>query len=394
MTGDELDLLASSYLDGEATPDEVALVEGDPGIMARVEQFRSLRVPTPTPPAGLAQAQMAQAMALYRPGTQPNFLAGDTDSDPTLANQSRAEGTQSGPETTQAKPDPTLVTRSLADETELNPNEPSHDHGGQSVVDLAARRERRERQSGRLRWLTSAAAVAVVGFGAVTVVSQMGGGGDETAQVMLETNDMDASQAADGADSLADDAGMEAATESAVDESATDATQAAATEDSDMADTASAESAASDESMDGDSSITQSSGADRSTGDDAEQSLASGGLDNDSDQRQSIERLLRDLPQDGFFPDEPAVTYNLLPTGDELVGDLEVPWRDEGTSKCLSGFPPDGSTYSAGEDEVIAYLPFEVTDGDDTGDYEALYVVVNGATESVLILPSDTCQLG
>ncbi len=55
MTDDELDLLASSFLDGEATPDEVALIEGDPALLARVEELRLAQaaVRTPVPPPSM-----------------------------------------------------------------------------------------------------------------------------------------------------------------------------------------------------------------------------------------------------------------------------------------------------------------------------------------------------
>ena len=38
---DDLTLLASAYLDGEATPDERARVEADPALLAEVERLRS-----------------------------------------------------------------------------------------------------------------------------------------------------------------------------------------------------------------------------------------------------------------------------------------------------------------------------------------------------------------
>ncbi len=67
MTDDELDLLASAYLDGEATPEEVALVERDPALQARVAELRSiserLRAPVPPPSEQLKERQLAAAMA-------------------------------------------------------------------------------------------------------------------------------------------------------------------------------------------------------------------------------------------------------------------------------------------------------------------------------------------
>ena len=40
---DDLTLLASSYLDGDVTADERALVETDPDALAEVERLRSVR---------------------------------------------------------------------------------------------------------------------------------------------------------------------------------------------------------------------------------------------------------------------------------------------------------------------------------------------------------------
>ena len=68
MTDDELDLLASAYLDGEATPEEVALVERDPALQARVEEFRTLGgglADTPAPSPALRQAHLTAALAEF-----------------------------------------------------------------------------------------------------------------------------------------------------------------------------------------------------------------------------------------------------------------------------------------------------------------------------------------
>ncbi len=61
------DELASAYLDEEATPDERALVEGDPVLLARVEELRAaaaLLARSPAPlPASIVDAQVAAALA-------------------------------------------------------------------------------------------------------------------------------------------------------------------------------------------------------------------------------------------------------------------------------------------------------------------------------------------
>lgn len=61
MTPQELDELASAYLDGEATAQEAALVESDPRLQALVEELRAVRnlVAAPVePPTGEVQDQM------------------------------------------------------------------------------------------------------------------------------------------------------------------------------------------------------------------------------------------------------------------------------------------------------------------------------------------------
>lgn len=61
MTPQELDELASAYLDGEATPEEAALVESNPHLQALVEELRAVRdlVATPVePPSDKVRDQM------------------------------------------------------------------------------------------------------------------------------------------------------------------------------------------------------------------------------------------------------------------------------------------------------------------------------------------------
>ncbi len=322
MTDDELDLLASSYLDREATPDEVARVEADPELRARVELLRSVGVTAPATPPGLAQAQLARAMALYRPGSTPD----------------RGEAAEPAP-------------------------------GAEPVIDLTERRRGREERASRLRWLTSAAAVLVVGVGAVALINQIGGSEDAemaTADTSTETatEAAEVAPAADAEAGAADMAQAEMAGESAENLADPDGGGAPAADD-----------AASD-------------GADVAA--DAEESLALEESEEDAAEL-SAQRTLRDLPESGFFPDEPVAEYDRLPTGDEMVGDLELPWRDEAAANCLEGFPTGDSTFAGDEVEVIAYLPFEVIDGADAGEYEALYVIVDGAEEVVVVLQAGSC---
>lgn len=68
MTEEELDNLASTYLDGEASAEEVALVEGDPALLTRVEEFRSLALLTAAevlPDPQLRERQLAAALSAF-----------------------------------------------------------------------------------------------------------------------------------------------------------------------------------------------------------------------------------------------------------------------------------------------------------------------------------------
>ena len=68
MTDHHLDELASTYLDGVATPDEAARVESDPALLQRVEALGQVRValrrPTPVDAAG-REAALAAARAAF-----------------------------------------------------------------------------------------------------------------------------------------------------------------------------------------------------------------------------------------------------------------------------------------------------------------------------------------
>ena len=79
------DELISSYLDGEATPDEVARVEADPALLARAQEFRAASELIATPVAVLAadDADRLIATALAQSVTTP------TVTDLTIARQRR-----------------------------------------------------------------------------------------------------------------------------------------------------------------------------------------------------------------------------------------------------------------------------------------------------------------
>ncbi|MCP4228079.1 MAG: hypothetical protein GY773_32425 [Actinomycetia bacterium] len=68
MTND-FDALVSAYIDGQATPEEVALIEGDPVLRAEAEALAvvidRVAYELPVPPPGLRQAQIGTALAAF-----------------------------------------------------------------------------------------------------------------------------------------------------------------------------------------------------------------------------------------------------------------------------------------------------------------------------------------
>ena len=205
MTDDELDLLASAYVDGEATPEEVALVEADPELLARVEVFRAIEVDEPSAaPEGLAQRHLAVAMAEFEALAQ----AGATDGASVVDLRDRA------------------ARRSEAAATA----EP-------------VRRQRRSPLPALPSWLPAAAVFVVISGGLIWAIGQGSDSdddsADETAAVAVDTeadagsdeaSDVDQSlRAAGEADAAAtESAEASEAMEEAMDDAADDAESAAA----------------------------------------------------------------------------------------------------------------------------------------------------------------------
>ncbi|MDE0237931.1 MAG: hypothetical protein OXN95_11970 [bacterium] len=71
MTPQQMDELASAYLDGEASPEEVALVEGDPRLQALVEELRAVRdliaTPVDAPSQEVQDEMIARALGHRAP---------------------------------------------------------------------------------------------------------------------------------------------------------------------------------------------------------------------------------------------------------------------------------------------------------------------------------------
>lgn len=272
MTDDELDLLASAYVDGEATPEEVAMVERDPELQARVEAFRAVVVDEPiSPPAGLLDSQVAVAMAEF------DVLAAAASSD---LGGSDAALDGDGQET--AAPVVDLRAESIRRSGR------EYDRATAGRV-RPATRPRRTMPS----WLPAAAGFVIIGGGLIWAIGQAGGGGDDDAEAS-ET----AVAAFDG------DEGTDAAAE---------------TEAMEEADAGEAQMAA-DDAMEDDSD----DGMDESAADGESRSDAAGAAPTRGDSDESAEES-EDAEADFAVP-EPLLFFDTIPDPDtiEVLPDAEL----------------------------------------------------------------------
>jgi hypothetical protein len=147
---DDLTLLASTYLDGEATPDERARVEGDAALLAEVERLRN------------ARATLLDARWFERPGDDVRETA---------------------------------IAAALATWDASETGRP----GSRAATAPAGRRSPTvtfERRRAYTRWLTAAAAVvAVAGLG--VIVAQTGGGDQNDNSTAIEMSASDTSARAE-----------------------------------------------------------------------------------------------------------------------------------------------------------------------------------------------------
>ncbi len=348
MTDEELDLLASSYLDGEATPDEVAMIERDPALLARIEELRvaqiALRAPVPAPSGQTKEAHLAAAFKAF---------------DASAGAERR---------TTLMAVDPDIDDTDDADDTAVEPDT-------DPVIDLRARRNEQEQReaaaAGRMRWLSAVAGVLVFAAGAVFLVGQVGGGDDTELAGDVVSDEASTEAAGQGGDASAAEAA----------EPATAADDAA---DIDQADEA-IESEAMPTDAEGDFALEVPEEAVEEAADAAE----ADGTDGDTAQAQGPV-INGDLAEEGFFGDEPAATFATVPTSDDLLAELELPWRGLASARCADQAAlPDGT-------EVIAYLPIEIPAGDGADDgsprvVEALYLTAGNQSQVILVDP-ETCQ--
>lgn len=279
MTEDELDLIASAYLDGEATPEEVALVERDPELAARVEELRGISraVSTPVqPPApSMVEQQLSAALA---------ELDAPISSVPTI-------------------------------ETE-----------GSEIVDLRERAsrprkagsrrttERTSRRTSMPTWLPAAAAVILLGGGVIWLANQTGSDSLDTASDAIGAEETEAGSADFDDASGGDDA-----------EGSADATVARAAEAEAVMDEAG------DASADDAAAAPADGGSDESAEEDSEPSTTTTGGFFGNEPVQEFaevpepETIMRELPAPRTDLESSVCAFSVeLPAGSELAGFLPI----------------------------------------------------------------------
>ena len=365
MTEEELDLLASAYLDGEATSEEVATVERDPQLLARVEELRGVgrRLgATVDPPASLKQRHLSAALAAFDANPDVDgaaaaegLVAATTIDGPTAdgatADGATADGaTADGATADGATADGATADGATADGAIADGATADGAISAGRVVDLRerARRPERARRRSIPQWLPAAAAFLLLGGGVIWLAGRSGGDGFEAADAgSEETAELEA--AADGGGDGDATASMAAAPteDQAADEAADDAAATTTLADLEMNqdEADSAEAAAAD---------SETAGAERQTG------PAAG----------------------GFFPEEPVLQFSGLPDRDDLLKDLPPPRPDLLQSRC-------GDVLEAPADwETLGYLPIEV----DGGPAE-VFVAVDGDGEQVFTVVDENCAI-
>ncbi len=274
MTDDELDLLASTYVDGEATPEEVALVERDPELQDRVAEFRALQVNGPvTPPPGLVDRQIAAAIAEFEAirsaGEAPVAVGSESvDAEVVDFSQRRAGGGRGG--------------------------------GAQRSTGRSERPTR-----GMPSWLPAAAVFLLIGGGLIWVVGQSGGSDDSA-----ETAGAELADQTDASDDVSEDDSADSDDDSDDGLAATEAESAPASDDDD---------AMGDES--GNGTIEDSEEADISDEESAEEPES--GPDGDASDEDGENRDLDREPK-AFFTQIPAVEDIDFSPEDLLVIDESV----------------------------------------------------------------------
>lgn len=329
MTEDELDLLASAYLDGEATSEEVAMVERDPELLARFEtRVEAMRAVSGNlgsvagPPPALKEEHLAAAMAAFDAGA----ATAATDAD-----------------VAETDADADIAAASAANEAD-------------NVLDLTARAQAREaadrmnrarpiKVGGLPSWMPAAAVFVLISGGLIALISTSGGGGDDAFDSATAELETDAGDADESADFAQDDAAEESA--------AMVADADALTEREDAGDEEAMEE---EEAMEDDEAMEDSAEAESAdAGETAATTTTRAG---------------------GLFPQEPVLFFDELPQ--DLVAELASvdELRDVAASNC-------GPELALGDGvEIVGYLPVELI-----GLPAELFALIdqNGQEQAILV---------
>ncbi|MGH1489443.1 MAG: hypothetical protein ACRBK7_08650 [Acidimicrobiales bacterium] len=272
MTDDDLDLLASVYLDGEATPEEVAMVERDPDLMARVAELRAISEQvsiTPAPSnAAMKEQHLAAALAEF-----------------TATGTAQQEGAGQTPQSESSVP-------SLAEKRR----------------EREARKAERSSSQRMPQWLTAAAAFILIGGGVIFLAGRTGS--DDTTEAAFDTTD----------DS--DDASDEAAS-SAMVESDSPQQEAMPAADSD----ATAEDAMEEEAMD-------DSAMDEAAEEGAFDEVTPRDDDDGASSSEAAPSTTATSRTGGLFPEDPVMSYSSVPDPDSVLAELPDPRPDLLASRC------------------------------------------------------------
>ncbi len=173
------DELASAFLDGEASPEEIARLENDPAGMTALADLRTIaaaNADVPTPPPGLKERQLGAALDLF-----DQFV---NDSATIDASDSRSSQPRSS--------NPTAIGPAATDSAAASPSPLETQASSSPVIDIRRRRAP--------AWLAAAAAGLVVIAGVGVTVNQLGDSNDESATAEIAASPSSADATDDGAE--------------------------------------------------------------------------------------------------------------------------------------------------------------------------------------------------
>ncbi len=354
MTEDELDLLASAYLDGEATSEEVALVERDPELQARVEELRAvseqLSVTTP-PSAQLKEQHLAAALAAFS-------VAGDGAVDET--EDTIVMSDFQGPDTEVMTPPVVDISdrAASADVIDLTGRSREPKHTGPGATGQPSRSVP--------SWLPVAAALLLLGGGGAWLLSQAGQG-DDVAETVADSFEESAEEVTE---TEAEDTASAEALRSQ-DDAAAESAPAGADESS---------IAEEDDAMEDDAMEEEEEAEDEEAVEEEEDASAADDGAGDTDQAAEAGE---ESGEGGFFPEEPVLFFDSPPTVEEALVDAIDAREDLSLSACVESL--QGLT----ELEPVRYLPVSVA-----GEPAELFVLLNtDGSETAIVVDIGCTQL-